>query len=123
MDLDRLRAQLLASGIQQTNNALFQVVEQLIRELRNTNNATGASSGGISSSLSALTLLTSTNQATSLPNSRQLIAGDNINFDDSVANERTISVANVQWSVLTDGDLIEPELIFAGGDVIMLHIP
>lgn len=27
------------------------------------------------------------------------------------------------WSVLTNGDVTNPELIFAGGDVIMLKIP
>lgn len=124
MDLDRLRAQLLASGIQQSNNALFQVIEQLIKELRKTTNtAVAASSSG--SIASSLTLLTSTNQAASLPNSRQLIAGANITFDDTVVNERTISTASgaVEWSVLTDGDLIEPELIYAGGEVIMTHVP
>lgn len=26
-----------------------------------------------------------------------------------------------QWSVLTNGDLVDPELIFAGGDVVMLE--
>lgn len=29
---------------------------------------------------------------------------------------------NDSWSVLTNGDLVAPELIFAGGNVIMLHI-
>jgi hypothetical protein len=28
-----------------------------------------------------------------------------------------------QWSVLTNGDVVNPELIFAGGDVVMLETP
>lgn len=128
-DLDRLRAQLLASGIQRTNNALFQVIDRIITELRNTSNtATTAqtTSGGVSSTLSALTLITDTDQSASLPNSRRLIAGDNVSFDNSVANQKTIDVTippERVWSVLSDGDLIEPELIYASGEVIMTHVP
>jgi len=33
------------------------------------------------------------------------------------------SSSSEEWSVLTNGDVINPELIYAGGDVIMLHTP
>jgi hypothetical protein len=39
------------------------------------------------------TYLTSTSQTTTLPNSRQLIAGTNVTFDDTVSGQRTISAS------------------------------
>jgi hypothetical protein len=34
-----------------------------------------------------------------------------------------INRQETQWSVLTNGDPVTPEIIFAGGDVVMLHTP
>lgn len=172
--LGKLRTALLTSGLSQTNQPLFQVINQLIQAVIDSNSGvveiTGGSSGG--GSLSDRTYLTSSDELASLPqssqliagdhvsfdtsvfgqlridilldfiinaafltsddesadfpNSRQLLAGSGISFDDSVANERTISVSggdHPEWSVLTNGDPVNPELIFAGGDVIMTHMP
>jgi hypothetical protein len=118
--LDRLKSQLMNTGLQKKDNPLFQVISQLISYLRQSQIATTESiaSGGAAASGD---LLTHSNESATLPNSRQLLAGTNVFFDDSVANERTIN--NPEWDVLTDGDLTQPELIFAGGEVIMLRIP
>lgn len=94
--LDRLKAQLLSSGIQQENFALFQVINQLIQFLRDqvtqTNVAIGGSGGG-SPGLSGVTYLTKTNETATLPNSRMELAGAGIEFNDSPGYRRIISTA------------------------------
>lgn len=172
--LGKLRSVLLTSGLQQSNQPLFQVINQLIQAIIDSNagvvEITGGGGGG--GPLSDKTFITTGNELASLPNSsqiiagnhvsfdtttfgqlvidiiltfitdavfltgsdesadfpnsRQLLAGTNITFDDSVANQRTIAAIggdHPEWSVLTNGDVTNPELIFAGGDVIMTHIP
>ena len=170
--LNKLQSILLQSELQQTNQPLYQVIKQLIQAVIDSNIGVVAITGGTGSGpISDKTYVTTGNELASLPNSSQLIAGDNIafdtsvfgqlvldvvltfitnadfltwsnesadfpnsrnviagsgvSFDDSVANQRTISATGTdrQWSVLTNGELINPELIFAAGDVIMTHIP
>ena len=121
-----LKSVLLTSGIQQKDNALFQVLDQLITfciQFQN-NVASGATGGGGSGSSGAnpnLTYLTEIDESANLPNSRALLAGLYIALDTAIANQMTIRSS--EWSVLTNGDPVTPELIFAGGDVIMTHIP
>ena len=126
--LNRLRSTLLKTNLQQTNQPLFQVINTLIDSLfASINTAAAASSGsGGGGALSDQPYLTSSNALVALPFSRQLIAGTNISFDDSVFGERTVNVPDPpdrEWSVLTTGDVDNPELVFAGGQVIMLHTP
>lgn len=125
--LDRLLSQLNTSGIQTSNNPLYQVIKQLIQILQGFSVSTSAAISSTSSSSAPKnkTYLTENNETSDLPNSRQLLAGTNVSFDDSIAGQRTVNVPNpvIQWDVLTDGDLIEPELIYVGGEVIMLHTP
>jgi len=127
--LDRLKAQLATSRVKEADFPLFQVVTQLIDAIRQLQSATGEEISGVSGgvvTLSTLKFLTHDNESIALPNSRQLIAGVNVIFDDTVVNQRTINVPDAidrEWSVLTDGDLAQPELIFANGDVIMTHVP
>jgi hypothetical protein len=52
---------------------------------------TGPGPTGGNSASSSSTFLTSTDQSASLPNSRNVVAGTNITFDDAVANVRTIN--------------------------------
>lgn len=129
MDLKRLKAQLLTSGLQQTNNALFQVINQLIDALTD---SLGTGSGGIITvDLTAVknkTYLTELNETAFLPSSRQILAGFGITLDNSVAGKLTISVNSSisgvgYWSPLTDGDILEMDLITADGDVIMAFVP
>lgn len=125
--LAQIKAVLLTSGVQQTNNPLWQAINQMLDYLIRFENQTNASiSGG--SGLSTPTYLTVNNELGTLPNSRRLEAGERISFDDSVAGVRTanvdqfltVEVARVDTDgPLTDGDLINPELIFANGECIM----
>lgn len=95
--IDRLKAQLLVSGYQQKNNPLFQVINQLIDAVRQSIADTqaitgGGSSGGGGGALGA-TYLTEGAEAATLPNSRQVIAGAGIQFNDAPNNRRVISTA------------------------------
>jgi hypothetical protein len=53
------------------------------------------------------TYLTATDESSILPNSRQLLAGTGITFNDTVANKRTISATGVS-------DLLSPFLLMGG---------
>lgn len=92
--LDRLKSQLLTSGLQQENSALFQIINQLVDFLRNEMVATdnlisGGGGGGIG--LLAATYLTK-NKEGGLPNSLQTLPGAGIQFNDSMGR-RIISTA------------------------------
>lgn len=124
--LDRLKAQLMTSGLQQKDNALFQVISELIDALRQfvievIGTATQNGGGGAIGNLSDKTYLTDIDESSDLPNSRQLLAGSFIEFDDTTLNQRTINGS--EWSVLTNGHHVFPELIFVDGDVVMTHTP
>lgn len=121
-----LQSQLLASGIQQKNPALYQTINGLITAAQKNQDAVDASINNIDILLQSLTYITSSDESANLPNSRQLIAGSNITIDDSVPNQLTISSsgsAGSRVSLLTDGNEIETQLIFANGDVIMVDLP
>lgn len=128
IDLDRLKATLMTSGLQQKDNALFQVISQLIDAVRQFVISTGTitGSGGGSGGLLNATYLTASDQAALLPNSRELLAGSNVSFDDTIPNERTISVAVSDagfWIPLSDGDVDEMDLITINGECIMVFVP
>lgn len=95
--LDRLKSQLLTSGLQQENFALFQVINQLIDFLRGEVTATqstisgGGGGGGGGVGLLGATYLTK-NKEVGLPNSLQEIAGAGIQFNDA-NGRRVISTA------------------------------
>ncbi len=166
--LNKLMTVLNTSGLQQTNPPLYQLLKELIGAiLQNATGVieiTGGGGGGpinnnpfvtwnnalaalpnsrlivagdnitldlttfgeiLISALLDQEFLTASDETATLPNSRELLAGTGITFDDTVPNERTINAdaVDTQWSVLTNGDVDNPELVFAGGDVIMTHIP
>jgi hypothetical protein len=70
-----------------------------------------------------LDYITHSDESAALPNSRELIAGTGVSFDDSVANQRILNTDAGLFEPLSDGDLTAPELIFADGDVIMVNVP
>jgi len=108
-DLDRLEIVLVKAGIQTTNNPLYQVILQLIRTLKQTRdeiNATIVAGGSVVTGLENGHFLTHTDESVLLPQSRQLIPGTNITFDDTVANQRTINAAGSvsdDYVVMSDG--------------------
>lgn len=170
--LEKLISTLQQTGLQQSNLPLYQVIYNLIKAIIQQQAASaaaisGGSSGGGLANQHYLThqndlaqlpqsrnllagtdvtfddsvfgertvnvtvaadeiFLTGADETATLPNSRELLAGTGITFDDSVANERTVNASGVggsEWSVLTNGNVTNPELVFAAGDVIMLHVP
>lgn|SRR5678815_1152700 len=83
--LNRLKSQLLTSGIQDKNQALFQVINLLIdgviQGFGEVNTQVFPSSGGGSGSLSSGTFITYGNDIATLPQSAQLLAGAGIQFN------------------------------------------
>lgn len=120
LKLDRLQSQLLTSGLQNKNPPLYQVINQIIASLREIEQSITGSGGG-STGLANLDFITSQNDVSVLPNSRQLLGGNFVNINLSTVNAAIVNGS--EWSVLTNGDPVSPELIFAGGDVIMTHTP
>lgn len=122
---DRLKAQLRTSGLEQSNNALFQVINQLIDNLTKFQRITSAG-GSSSGANSVATFVTESDETGTLPNSRQLLGGRATSLDNTTPGELTINedefvtveVARFLDGPLTDGDLINPELIFADGETI-----
>lgn len=127
----------------QTDNSLYQTVQVLIDRLTqyqgfvetNIIQQIDEAIGGVTPptgdfATKEATYLTTDDETTDLPNSVQILAGTNITFDTSVSNQLTISSIDTtgggpgvseEWSVLTNGDVTNPELIYADGDVIMVH--
>lgn len=128
--LDGLLSQLNITGLQQSNNALYQVIALLIKNVRLgfsqlEGNVTIINGGGGTVS-STLTYLTKNNESAALPNSLRVLAGERISFDDSVPNIRTenvdqfltVDISRISECPLTNGDPVTPELIFADGDTV-----
>ena len=146
-DFNRLKVSLLNSKTQTENNALYQTINGLIDSLRQSRDLLTGDitniTGDISSinnsittinntinillgALASLTYITVDDESADLPNSRQLLAGLGITFDDTVANQRTINsnpTAAGYWTLLTDGNVDETDFIFAGGEAISLFVP
>ena len=125
-DPTRLYSALLNTGLQIKDNPLYQVIYQLINAVSKLTVAVfGSVSGSGSGGLATQSYITVNNDSATLPNSRQLLAGLNVTFDDTIINQRTINVDidAGYWTPLTDGDEDETDLIFANGDAIMMFIP
>jgi hypothetical protein len=88
-DLDRLKSQLLTTGLQQKDFPLYQVIDQLIQAVRDvidtTDTALGTGTGGSGTSFNQ-SFATVEGEKPSLPNSRQLVAGTGIQFNDTFTN-------------------------------------
>lgn len=89
--ISRLKAQLLTSGLQQRNSALYQVINQLIDAVADNATTTATVTGN--NGIAGATYITTGPEAAILPNSRQLIAGAGIQFNDSPTGRRVISTA------------------------------
>lgn len=127
--IDRLQSQLMTSGLQVKDFPLFQVIQQLIKSLQKLQKEAGGNITTIINNAGAAadaTYITVTDETALLPFSRRLDAGSGITLDISVAGVITINstaTGDTEWSVLTNGVVLNPELIFASGDVIMTHVP
>jgi len=93
-DIKKLKTSLQQSNLQETDRALFQTISLLIDWLGQYQVLVNASFGGApggGSGLNNATFITVVNETVLLPNSKQLNAGDQIEFDDSVPGIRTIN--------------------------------
>jgi hypothetical protein len=78
-------------------------------------------SNELEASVAALTetFLTAADESGTLVNSRQLLAGTNVTFDDAVANQRTVNVASsVDHVVMGDGAVATGPLNNGGGQFL-----
>lgn len=76
----------------------------------------------------AATFLTADDESVIFHNSRQLLAGTNVTFDDTIDNQRTINVGGGSLGThydapLSDGDTSAADLIFANGECIIVQVP
>lgn len=113
--LDRLLSTLQQSGLSQDNPPLYQVISQLIRATKAIQTILNSNISGTVTDITTLAALVALLQALSyitvnddsalLPNSRRLLAGSNVSFDDSVASVRTINVSSsiLDHVVMSDG--------------------
>lgn len=99
-NLDRLKSQLLTSGLSQRDQPLFQIINQLIDALRGTINITTGGSGG-GGPIGGQTFITYADETGSLPNSLQAIPGNGIQFTKQ--GKKLLISANSQI-VITDAD-------------------
>lgn len=97
-DLSRLRAQLVIGKVKELDPPTFQVINALINEIIQLKKALETRITGVegeAEGIKGFDYLTSSDESGDLPNSRELKAGARIAFDDSVANERTISASAI----------------------------
>lgn len=118
------------SKTQQSDNALYQTIFLLIKEVTQSKDSFIVVNNNLSDSLTQLlnvSYLTINNETALLINSRRVLAGLGIVFDDSVPGIRTINANgagnNFYWTPLTDGDPDETDLIYANGEAIAVQVP
>jgi hypothetical protein len=115
--------------LQQTNNALYETIYLLIKEVTQSQNSFVVVNNNQAQSLLQLlgvTYLTVNDETQLLINSRKLLAGLGITFDDTVPGRRTVNASGAglgYWTPLTDGHPDEADLIFANGEAIAVNVP
>jgi hypothetical protein len=123
-DFSLLEKTLASSGNQQTDNALYQTLFILFKKLVQMQGLFVDSDNEINLDLSAIkaaTVLTVNDETNTFANSRRLLAGTGISFDDTVANIRTISSSNTSdYVIATTG--AEPAEILSDGFGSAIHI-
>ncbi len=116
-EFDSLKATLLDAKLQTSNNALYQTIFNLIEKVRQARDVTLGTIQTIVTNVTNIgdtiiiignlirlaPFLTWDADVLNLPNSRRLLAGTGITFDDTVANERTISSEGGAWMPVTTG--------------------
>jgi len=114
------------SGIQTKNNALYQVINQLLKNAQQNKDLTVSQFtaisvviNGFTSSVSIInelfkdaTFLTATDESAGLPSSRELLPGTNVSFDDTVIHKRTVNVTGI-----TDGGSSSGAFLTILGDI------
>lgn len=127
-DFSSLFISLSNSKQQVENNALYQTIFGLIKKIIQSQGLFIDDGDKINAEISAIkatTVLTVNDETKTFANSRQLLAGSGIAFNDAIAGKRTISAtgSNGYWTPLTDGNVDETDLIFAAGESIAVFVP
>lgn len=126
-DFSSLVTSLDNSRTQLTNYSLYQTILFLIKNTGRARDLIVDDIDTINEQISeilAASFLTVNLETNDFPNSRQLLAGFGITFDDTVSGQRTINTTGGYYdSPLTDGNEDETDLIFADGDPIICQIP
>lgn len=129
-DFSSLITSLDNSKTQTSNYSLYQTIFLLIQNVNRARDLLVKSDDQINQDLAeifAATFLTVNDETNDFPNSRQLLPGTGITFDDTVDGKRTINATggsgNFYDSPLSDGDLVEADLIFGNGDPIICQVP
>lgn len=104
--LDRLKSQLLTSGLQQKDQPLYQVINQLIEFVRQSINENQAAIDAITGggALPTQSFVTTENELAGLPFSRRIVAGAGIGFNND--GQRLVISGAVPWGF--DGEDGEP---------------
>lgn len=117
-DFSSLVTSLDNSRMQVTNYSLYQTILFLIQNTARARDLLAADVDTINETISAIlaaTFLTITDETLNFPNSRRVLAGSGIAFDDSVSGVRTISTTGTSGMVpMTTG--AEPLEIMSNGD-------
>lgn len=121
INIDRLITWLNQSSTQATNNPLYQTVFYLVKAVKELQDETNEAISSIPipvTGLEDLDFLTHSDESATLPNSRQLIAGSNVSFDDTIVNQRTVNVSipaiSMDHVVASDGVVAGPSPINDG---------
>jgi hypothetical protein len=129
-DFSSLFTSLSNSKTQVQNYSLYQTIFFLITNTQKARDLLVDAIDTINEQISeilAASFLPINDETNDFPNSRQLLAGTGISFDDTVPGERTINATgsggNYYDSPLTDGNEDETELIFGNGDPIICQVP
>ena len=128
-DFSSLVTSLGNSGTQKSNYSLYQTILFLIQNTARARDLLVDDVATLDEQLNgilAASFLTINNETNDFPNSRQLLAGLGITFDDTTPGRRTINATSgitYYDSPLTDGNENETELVFGNGDPIICQIP
>jgi hypothetical protein len=93
-DWRKLIPTLTATQQQSRDYLLYQTIIRMLETSQQSQEVLNGGIGDVSITVATLAdaaYLTAENESADLPNSRQLLAGTNITFDDTVVNQRTIS--------------------------------
>lgn len=93
-EFSKLMSLLNNTRVQTQNPALWQFLSQFLNFTKQFQGITTKDVDNLTKDVEGIsdaTVLTSENETTSFPHSRELLAGTNITFDDTTANERTIN--------------------------------
>lgn len=116
------------------DNALYQTIYLLVQRMTLSRDMIQKEINDVEETIHEVqnvSILTADDETVQFANSRRLLAGLNILFDDTVYGERTISStgsgglsggATGYWTPLTDG-LDPTSLIFAGEEAIAVNVP